>query len=377
MQDSELIITINTDRNAPIHELASMAVIGDAGEILSALITQIRTEKDNKASDFGVTAGKERAKKMYQDASLRPSRQNDVFQTDFCSATQLQLNTMVCVSEGVFVNGILPEVANENEPLPIPNPCDAVAVEAAMQLKERHSGRVTLINIGSMHEMVLRAFTGLGADELVQVLDEGIDSLGANQVAWLAAQVTRPMKPDLILCGEHATGGPASGIVPFSLAEFLGLPIVTGAVAIEMGQNEIRVERLIERGRRQVLQSPWPVVVTLARAFGSVRYSAYAKANKATIRRYTLPALRIRRADFPICATSMREIGRRKAKPRMKKLYVPPSMVSAAERLGALMAVAVEPRLNRQSESKFVEEPPEMAASGIVDFLKREQILEV
>lgn len=50
MQDSKLIITINNDRRAPIHDLASMAVIGDAAEILPALIERVKVEKEKAAA---------------------------------------------------------------------------------------------------------------------------------------------------------------------------------------------------------------------------------------------------------------------------------------------------------------------------------------
>ena len=42
MQNSEIVITINTDRHAPINDLASLAVVGDAEEVLRALIERLR-----------------------------------------------------------------------------------------------------------------------------------------------------------------------------------------------------------------------------------------------------------------------------------------------------------------------------------------------
>ena len=45
MQNSEIVITINTDRHAPIHDLASLAIIGDAHAVLQALIDEVRKER--------------------------------------------------------------------------------------------------------------------------------------------------------------------------------------------------------------------------------------------------------------------------------------------------------------------------------------------
>lgn len=50
MQNAEIVITINTDRHAPIHELASLAVIGDAHPILEALNRKLKERKQAKTA---------------------------------------------------------------------------------------------------------------------------------------------------------------------------------------------------------------------------------------------------------------------------------------------------------------------------------------
>lgn len=42
MQDSKLIIAVNTDRNAPLMKLANMAVVADAGAVLKAMIERLQ-----------------------------------------------------------------------------------------------------------------------------------------------------------------------------------------------------------------------------------------------------------------------------------------------------------------------------------------------
>ncbi|MCZ7573011.1 MAG: hypothetical protein M5U01_31035 [Ardenticatenaceae bacterium] len=292
------------------------------------------------------------------------------------------MNILACVSEGVFTNGPLPLAAagrgngNGRAALPVPNPCDELAVEAAVRLKERHGGRVTLVTVGSMSEATMGAYLGLGVDEGLQVLDEGLDSLGPVQVAWLLAQVIRPVAPDLVLCGERATGGPATGLVPIALAEFLSLPVVTEAAALEVGTDDVTVERLIERGDRQVLQAPWPAVVTVARAFRSPRYPALAKARRATRRRLSLAALGITRDELDRVTAGPQEVAREKARPRPKRIYVPPSTLSAAERMAALMAGGRKASARKEGDEKFLEGSPPEVAAKIIEFLKRERILE-
>ena len=45
MQDSDYILAINTDPNAPIFEVASHGVVGDLYEVIPEMIKQLRAQK--------------------------------------------------------------------------------------------------------------------------------------------------------------------------------------------------------------------------------------------------------------------------------------------------------------------------------------------
>jgi electron transfer flavoprotein alpha subunit len=51
MQDSDIIIAINTDADAPILKIADYAVVGDMFEIIPALTRQLRELRDNGHGD--------------------------------------------------------------------------------------------------------------------------------------------------------------------------------------------------------------------------------------------------------------------------------------------------------------------------------------
>jgi electron transfer flavoprotein alpha subunit len=45
MHDSDVIIAINKDENAPIMKLADLAIVGDLFKIIPEMITQIKAAK--------------------------------------------------------------------------------------------------------------------------------------------------------------------------------------------------------------------------------------------------------------------------------------------------------------------------------------------
>lgn len=51
MRDSEFVIAINKDPNAPIFKVADMSIIGDVAEVLSAIINQLRGLTQNTVKD--------------------------------------------------------------------------------------------------------------------------------------------------------------------------------------------------------------------------------------------------------------------------------------------------------------------------------------
>ncbi len=290
------------------------------------------------------------------------------------------MNVVVCVSEGVYANGPLPldggSRSGAGGPLPVPNPGDERAVEAAVRLTEERGGRVMAVTVGAMSPATRRVYTGLGASASLQLLDESLGDLEPLQVAWLLAGVIRPLAPDLVLCGERATGSHGSGLVPFGVAEFLGRPVVPGAVAIRVRGASLEVERIVERGDREVLETPWPAVVTIAHAAGLARYPALAKANRAPHHCFRLADVRLSRASLADLATGPSEVRRERARPRPKKFYVPPATMSAADRLAALMAGGRGPAPPTDATARFVEGPAVALAATILDYLRQERVLD-
>ncbi len=282
----------------------------------------------------------------------------------------------VCVAEGIVTEGPLP-VANGEEgkrPLPMPNPLDERALEMAATLQAQYGGPVCMVHVGPMAEEVRRYYLGLGVDESIHVDEPGLEALRPEHVAWVLARVLSRLEPTLVLCGERAVNGVGSGLTPVALAAFLDWPLLPAVAALRVENGTVIAERVIERGHREILKAALPCVVTVSEAAPWTRYSALAKAYQAQVRESTLADWGLSKEAVQAVSWGAEEVKRAKARPRPRKLYVPPSTLSAADRLAALLGGGVG-QGSSGGNTKFFEGPPDRAAEVILEFLEKEGLL--
>src|SRR5512137_1579299 len=114
------------------------------------------------------------------------------------------------------------------------NPDDLSALEMALQVKDRHGGRVTVLTMGPPQASdVLRDALYRGADRVILLTDRkaaGSDTLATSYL--LKCAVDHVGDFDLVFCGRQAIDGDTAQVGP-QLAEKLGLPQITYAEAIE------------------------------------------------------------------------------------------------------------------------------------------------
>jgi len=155
---------------------------------------------------------------------------------------------------------------------PVMNPYDALAVEAALKIKEaKKAGKVTVLTVGDAGaDPVIRKALAMGADEAVLLSDPAFaDSDGFATAQILAQAVKKAGKFDLILCGRQAADWD-QGVVGSALAEFLGIPVVSRAKAVEAGDGKIKVERVVANGS-ETFEVALPALVTVSSEFGQAR----------------------------------------------------------------------------------------------------------
>jgi electron transfer flavoprotein beta subunit len=160
---------------------------------------------------------------------------------------------------------------------------DEYAIEAALQLAEEHSGRVTVLSIGSAEwaEQQRRALA-MGADEARLLIDPAfaqLDSLGAARV--IAAAVRKLAPVDLVIAGRNSTDEESGTLVP-ALARTLGWPQATYVSKLLELQpsSALRVERSLEQ-EVETLHVALPAVISVNKDLNEPRYPSLLKIKKA------------------------------------------------------------------------------------------------
>jgi len=153
----------------------------------------------------------------------------------------------------------------------IVNPFDENAVEAALQLKEKHGGKVTVITMGPPQAAeALKTCIAMGADEAFLVSDRAFAGSDTWATSYTLAQTIKKLgKFDLILCGKQAIDGDTAQVGP-GIAEWLNIPQITFAIKIEINDKKAKVERMLEEAN-EIVESPLPCVVTAVKQMNTPR----------------------------------------------------------------------------------------------------------
>ncbi|PRR82735.1 electron transfer flavoprotein subunit beta/FixA family protein [Clostridium vincentii] len=153
----------------------------------------------------------------------------------------------------------------------IMNPEDKHALEAALQLKETHGAKVTVISMGlPMAKAVLREALCMGANEAILLTDRclgGADTLATSKAL---AGVIAKLDFDIVLAGRQAIDGDTAQVGP-EIAEHLNIPQVTYVQEIKVEGNSLIVKRALEDGY-QVVEVKTPCLLTAIEELNEARY---------------------------------------------------------------------------------------------------------
>ena len=199
------------------------------------------------------------------------------------------------------------------------NPLDEFPIEAALRLRARLGGTVTVFTMGPPQaEAVLEKAVAMGADEGFLVSDRrfaGADTWATSLT--LARAVAHAGPFDLVLCGKQAIDGDTAQVGP-GIAAHLGWPQVTYVTRLgEQDGDGLTVTRLFEQGSAEI-KIRLPAVLTVLKEANEPRLPTLAGRLRALDRPF-------QRLDAATLGLKEEEVGLMGSPTRVVGISVPSS----------------------------------------------------
>ena len=146
------------------------------------------------------------------------------------------------------------------------NPYDLVAVECAVQMKEKINAQVTVLSMGILQaESALRECLAIGADQAVLLSDKafiGSDTLATSAALSETIKLLNKSIPELIICGRQAIDGDTAQTGP-GIATRLNSTLVTNVIEIiEVSNQHITVKKQV-KGGHEIVKAKFPALITV------------------------------------------------------------------------------------------------------------------
>ncbi|ELZ83118.1 electron transfer flavoprotein subunit beta [Haloferax elongans ATCC BAA-1513] len=130
------------------------------------------------------------------------------------------------------------------------NPNDQFALEAALQTRVRHGGRVSVMSMGppGYKEVLQEAMESVYADDLFLVSDREMAAADTWATAiTLSAGIEKLGEPDIVFAGFKTADGETGHTGP-QANWCLDMPLVTHVISLDVDEDEgiLRAKRLVE-----------------------------------------------------------------------------------------------------------------------------------
>jgi electron transfer flavoprotein beta subunit len=226
---------------------------------------------------------------------------------------------------------------------PVPSQFDTIGVEAALRIKDKMpDATITVLSLGpDSYRDTIKHCLAMGADEGVHINDPSVNDADHWVAAEVLAAAIQKLGPyDLIIAGRQAVDWDM-GVVGSTIAEILGVPVVTIAKQIDYDGSKVTVERVLLDGFESV-EAPTPAVVTVSNELGEPRYPQLRQimlAAKKEVKNWTLGDL---------------GIGAPQARVNLEALFVPDTSVQTEFIDGETAQEKAQKLAQRLSESKLI-----------------------
>lgn len=222
------------------------------------------------------------------------------------------------------------------------NPYDMHAIEAALHIKEKTGGRITVVTMGPPQAgAALREAISMGVDDAVLLTDRAFAGSDTWATSYTLSKAAEKIGGDIIFCGKQAIDGDTAQVGP-ETAEFLNIPHISYVRKIEeVTENSIKVQRLMEEGY-DIVESTLPVLLTVVKELNEPRLPSLKgklSAKKAEIKKWGPSDIQAEEEN----------VGLKGSPTQVKNIFAP------------------EPRADR----KMLEGKPEEMVDALLDELRR------
>src|SRR4051794_26402927 len=161
------------------------------------------------------------------------------------------------------------------------NEPDAYALEAGLQLKEKHGGEVVVLCFGpDRASQTIREALAKGADRAIHIDEDDPGQYDPLAAARVMAAALKAESPDLVLTGLQSDDLGYGQTGPI-LAELLGAPHATIIMEVDVNGSGIKVKRELEDGWFQHVEMPLPALLTIQSGISKLRYATLMGIKKA------------------------------------------------------------------------------------------------
>lgn len=151
---------------------------------------------------------------------------------------------------------------------------DRYGVEMGLQLAQASEGAITLVSMGPAgNGQGIRQALAMGADKAILVEDASLRGSDALTTARAMASAIESEGFDLVIAGTESTDG-YSGVMPQMIAEILGVPALTYATSVEVGDGSVTIHRQTVAGY-DVVTGALPALITVTAGVVEPRYPTF------------------------------------------------------------------------------------------------------
>ena len=163
---------------------------------------------------------------------------------------------------GTLIRDGVPSIINHD---------DKAGLEAALQLREKVGGTVTVVCMGPPQaDVALREALAMGADDAYLLSAREFGGSDTYATATIIATGLRKIGFDLVITGRQAIDGDTAQVGP-QIAEKLGIPQVSYAADIQKEGETLTIKRMLEDGYMTIKVNT-PCLITCIKELNTPRY---------------------------------------------------------------------------------------------------------